>query len=191
MTTLPCGRSTQHVLLNLDEPADLHELQCRWCHAKRQRLKDQNGFITQLLQTSMPEHQSEAFSQGILGKIAGFVPRQRVWDVQDSATGQPQRMSSLDLIKAIRAVFASSTTAQLNFTEFKATDTAIPHLAWKAQCHVSMAEDSSVQVIEQQVLDYVSQAISPLISWNELVVDLVIEDLHGHAIESITLRGEN
>jgi hypothetical protein len=59
------------------------------------------------------------------------------------------------------------------------------------QCHVSMAGDSSVQVIEQQVLNHVRCAISPLISWRELVVNLVIEDLHDEAIDSITLRGEN
>ncbi|MGO2080218.1 hypothetical protein ACTXM3_12425 [Glutamicibacter arilaitensis] len=54
-----------------------------------------------------------------------------------------------------------------------------------------MAGDSSVQVIEQQVLNHVRCAISPLISWRELVVNLVIEDLHDEAIDSITLRGEN
>ena len=191
MTTLPCGRTTEDVLLNLDEPADLHELQCRWCHAERQKLKDQNGFITQLLQASTPEHEPEAFSQSILGKIASYVPRQRVWDVQDALTGNPQRLSSLDLIKAIRKVFADSTQSQLNYTEIKATDTKIPHLQWKVQCHVSMAEDSSVSTIEQQVLGYIRDAISPLIIWDELVVDLVVEDLHGQAIESVTLREES
>ena len=191
MKTLPCGRTTEDVLLNLDEPADLHELQCRWCHAERQRLKDQNGFITQLLHSSTPEHQPEAFSQRILGKIAEHSPFQRMGDVQEAGTGLAKRVSSLELIKAIRAAFSESPTSQLNYTEIKATDTQIPHLNWRVQCHVSMAGDSSVQVIEQQVLDYVRCAISPLISWRELVVNLVIEDLHGEAIESITLRGEN
>lgn len=191
MKTLPCGRTTEDVLLNLDEPADLHELQCRWCHAERQRLKDQNGFITQLLQTSTPEHEPEAFSQGILGKIASYAPRQRIWDVQDAATRKPQRLSSLDLIKAIRKVFANTTDSQLNYTEVKATDAKIPHLQWKVQCHVSMAEDSSAGVVQQQVLSLVRDAISPLIIWDEVVVDLVIEDLHGRAIESVTLREES
>lgn len=191
MKTLPCGRTTEDVLLNLDEPADLHELQCRWCHAERQRLKDQNGFITQLLQTSTPEHEPDAFSQGILGKIASFAPRQRTWDVQEAGTGKKRRLSSLDLIKAIRKVFADSTESQLNYTEIKATDAKIPHLQWKVQCHVSMAEDSSVSTIEQQVLGFVRDAISPLIMWDEIVVDLVVEDLHGQAIESVTLREEN
>lgn len=191
MTTLPCGRTSEDVLLNLDEPADLHELQCRWCHAERQRLKDQNGFITRLLQTSTPEHEPEAFSKGILGKIASLGPRQRIWDVQDPATGLPRRLSSLELIKAIRKAFADSTTTQLNYTEIKATDARIPHLRWKIQCHVSMADDSTVNAIEQQVLGFVCDAIRPLISWEEVVVDLVIEDLHGQAIESVTLREKN
>lgn len=191
MKNLPCGRTTEDVLLNLDEPADLHELQCRWCHAERQRLKDQNGFITQLLESSTPEHQPEAFSQRILAKIADRSPFQRMWDVQEAGTGLAKRLSSLDLIKAIRAVFSESTTPQLNYAEIKATDTGIPHLNWSVQCHVSMAGNSSVQIIEQQTLDYVRRAMSSLISWKELVVNLVIEDLHGEAIDSITLRGEN
>ncbi|MGH3652964.1 hypothetical protein [Glutamicibacter sp.] len=191
MNSLPCGRTTEDVLMNLDESADLHELQCRWCHAERQRLKDQNGFITQLLQSSTPEHHPEAFSQRILGEIADHSPFQRMWDVQEAGTGLAKRVSSLDLIKAIRAVFSESTTSQLNYTEIKATDTQIPHLNWRVQCHVSMAGDSSVQVIEQQVLGFIRDAISPLISWNELVVNLAIEDIHGQAIESLTLREKN
>ncbi|UYQ77406.1 hypothetical protein OF385_15550 [Glutamicibacter sp. JL.03c] len=190
MNILPCGRSAEDVALKLDEPADVHELQCQWCHAERQRLKDQNSFITHLLESSTPQHEPQAVSDSVLGKISQLIPRQKLWDVQDASTGAHTRLSSLDIVKAIRRVFAEATTIQLNYTEIKATDTGAPHRQWNVQCWISMAEETSVPVIEKEVLDLVREAITPLFAWNEVVVDLVVEDLHGRPIESVTLREE-
>ncbi|HJX79607.1 hypothetical protein [Glutamicibacter sp.] len=73
-------------------------------------------------------------------------------------------------------------TAQLNYTEVKATDAKIPHVDWLVRCTVSMLTEATVQRIEQEILEYVQTGLGAELLAEHLTVEVTVEDVHGQIL---------
>ncbi len=182
MKILPCGRTTDHILHKLDDAPDLHEIECRWCHQERRRLKDQTSSILNQLKGEDQSTENSELTLNILSRISTLRPMQRTWDAAARQTGQIIRIPSGELIGRIREQFARSVTAQLNYTEVKATDAKIPHVDWLVRCTVSMFTEATVQQIEQEILEYVQTGLGAELLVEHLTAEVTVEDVHGQIL---------
>ncbi|HJX76693.1 hypothetical protein [Glutamicibacter sp.] len=182
MKNLPCGRTTDDILQKLDEAPSLHELECRWCHQERRRLKDQDAKMLSQLRASSSAENTPDFMRNVLDKISNLRPLQRSWDAASPETRQPVRVSSTEIITRIRAEFAESRKTQLNYTEVRATDTSIPHTMWLIRCTVSMLTRSTVHEIEQEILTHVNAGLNSMVASDHLTVEITVEDVHGEVL---------
>lgn len=182
MKTLPCGRTIEDVLHKLDDAPDLHELECRWCHQERRHLKDQTTTVLDQLRGEDRSADSADLTSNVLSKISKLRPMQRAWEAASRGTGEIVRIPTSEIISSIRQQFSRSQTAQLNYTEVKATDTKIPHVQWLVRCTVSMLTEATVQHLEREILEYVQAGIGAQILIERLRVEITVEDVHGEII---------
>lgn len=187
MKNLPCGRTIEDVLHKLDDAPDLHELECRWCHQERRRLKDQTGTALERLRGEDRSADSSDLTSNVLDKISKLRPMQRTWEAALRGTGEIVRISASEIISGIRQQFSRSQTAQLNYTEVKATDTKIPHVQWLVRCTVSMLTEATVQQIEREILEYVQRGLGDQLLIESLRVEITVEDVHGELLSYLEI----
>lgn len=187
MNTLPCGNTTDDILYNLDNPPSLHELECRWCHQERRRLKDQNDSILSQFHTTEADAPHDVVRR-VMTKVTKIIPKNRTWEVKSSQSGEIQQITAREIIAKVRQQFSQSQTTQLNYMEIRATDTKIPHTIWLARCTVSMFTESNVAHIENEVLQYVTGGLNALVVTDHLTVEITVEDIHGDILGNSTIQ---
>lgn len=189
MKALPCGRTVDDVLHKLDDAPDLHELECRWCHHERRLLKDQTRTVLDQLRNEEYSAGSGDLSSNVLNRISKLRPMQRTWEAASRESGDEVRISSSEIISDIRQQFSQSQTAQLNYTEVKATDAKIPHVEWLARCTISMLTEATVQQIEQETLEHVRVGLGARLLVEKLRVEITVEDVHGEILSYTEIPG--
>ncbi|ALQ32531.1 hypothetical protein AA310_00990 [Arthrobacter sp. YC-RL1] len=182
MKNLPCGRTIEDVLHKLDDAPDLHELECRWCHQERRRLKDQTATVLDQLRGEARSADGADITSTVLAKISKLRPMQRTWEAASRDTGKIVRVPASEIISSIRQQFSRSQTAQLNYTEVKATDTKIPHVQWLVRCTVSMLTEATVQQIEREILEHVQRGLGAKLLIERLRLEITVEDVHGEIL---------
>ncbi|MEZ2372476.1 hypothetical protein [Arthrobacter sp. RCC_34] len=183
MSTLPCGRTRDDVLQNLDGPPDAHEIQCPWCHAERARLKDLDTGLATLLRS---EDEDQANDDGAIAAVMRAV-RENLRPLRSTRAiaadgGEPVKVTSLDLADAVRNVFGGIARIQVNYVDVRPEDSDSPHVRWRAECAVSVAPDSDLTEVESAVVSKVSEGVRAVVVAEHLVVDVTLEDVHGETL---------
>jgi len=183
MSSLPCGRTRDDVLQNLDGPPDAHELQCPWCHDERARLKDLDSGLASILRTSDEDGgNDDGAVAAVMRAIRENLRPLRSTSAVAAGSGETVRVTSLDLADAVRDAFGESQRIQVNYVDVRPEDSAAPHRTWRAECAVSVTPDSDLTEVEASVVSQVSAGVRAVVVADHLIVDVTLEDVHGETL---------
>ncbi|MFJ3959190.1 hypothetical protein [Arthrobacter sp. NPDC090010] len=189
MSSLPCGRTADEILQNLDGPPDAHEVQCPWCHQERARLKDLDVKLAALLRSQDTEDPSsdETAIDTVMRAIRENLRPLRKTTANSAASGAILEVTSLDLADAVRNAFGGMREIQVNYVDVRPEDRSAPHRKWRAECAVSVTPDSDLAFVEGTVVRNVAQGIRTLVEAERLTVDVTLEDVHGGTLRRTVL----
>jgi len=183
MSTLPCGRTRDDVLQNLDGPPDAHEIQCPWCHDERARLKDLDSGLATILRTGDEDGgNDDGAIAAVMRAVRENLRPLRSTSAVSALGGEAVKVTSLDLADAVRGAFGESPRIQVNYVDVRPSDGVSPHRQWRAECAVSVAPDSDLTEVETTVVAKVSEGVRTVVVAEHLVVDVTLEDVHGETL---------